>query len=213
MAMRVLLADDHALFREGLTSLLASRGIEVIGQASDGVEAVTLTRVLRPDVVLMDLSMPGMGGSEATRLIAEEAPDVAVVILTVSETDQDLFEAIRSGARGYLVKSTSADEFFDLLGALHRGEVPLSRGLATKIVRYIVEGGAGNDLPDLTPREREILVLVADGATNREVARRLRVSEPTVKFHMTHILRKLHLQNRAQAVAYAHRHGLTQEDA
>ena len=126
--MRVLLADDHALFREGLRSLLRTRDIEVVGEASDGSEAVALARELAPDVVLMDLTMPGMGGLEATRLISAELPEIRVVILTVSEADEDLFEAIRSGAHGYLVKSTSSAEFFDLFEALERGEAPLSRG-------------------------------------------------------------------------------------
>ncbi len=207
--MRVVLADDHPLFREGLISLLKSRGIEVVGQASDGAEALVLTRELKPDVVLMDLTMPGIGGLEATRLIKAEMPDIKVVMLTVSESDADLFEAIRSGAHGYLVKSTSSTEFFDLLEALDRGEAPLSRGLASKIVRYLATGGEPAAVTGLTPREEEILRLVAEGKTNREVGSELFISDATVKFHMTNILSKLHLQNRAQVVAFAHRHGLT----
>jgi len=207
--MRVVLADDHPLFREGLLSLLQARGIQVVGQASDGAEAVALTRDLRPDVVLMDLAMPGVGGLEATRLIKAEMPDIRVVILTVSEADADLFEAIRSGAHGYLVKSTSSTEFFDLLEALERGEAPLSRGLAAKIIRYLAQGGRpATGVAALTPREEEILRLVAEGKTNREIAADLFISDATVKFHMTNILDKLHLENRAQVVAYAHRHGL-----
>lgn len=207
--MRVLLADDHPLFREGLVSLLGSRGIEVVGEASDGAEAVRLTRSLQPDLVLMDLTMPGMGGLEATRLIKAAMPEMKVVILTVSDTDADLFEAIRSGAHGYLVKSTSSTEFFELLEAVERGEAPLSRGLASKIVRYLASGGGGSaGVTGLTPREEEILRAVADGKTNREVASELFISDATVKFHMTNILSKLHLQNRAQVVAFAHKHGL-----
>ena len=210
--MRVLLADDHALFREGLVSLLRTRDIEVVGQASDGAEAVALARALTPEVILMDLTMPGMGGLEATRVIKAEFPDIKVVILTVSEADEDLFEAIRSGAHGYLVKSTPSDDFFDLLEALDRGEAPLSRGLAGKIVRYLASGGAG-DAAALTPREDEVLRLVAEGHTNHDIATALGISDATVKFHMSNILNKLHLENRAQAVAFAHRHGLTQEPA
>ena len=208
--MRVLLADDHALFREGLVSLLRTRDIEVVGQASDGTEAIALARALSPDVLLMDLTMPGMGGLEATRVIKAELPDVKVVILTVSEADEDLFEAIRSGAHGYLVKSTPSDDFFELLEALDRGEAPLSRGLAGKIVRYLASGGAG-DAAALTPREDEVLRLVAEGRTNHDIATALEISDATVKFHMSNILAKLHLENRAQAVAFAHRHGLTQD--
>ena len=208
--MRVLLADDHPLFREGLVSLLRTRDIEVVGQASDGAEAVALARALTPDAILMDLTMPGMGGLEATRAIKAELPDIKVVILTVSEADEDLFEAIRSGAHGYLVKSTPANDFFELLEALDRGEAPLSRGLAGKIVRYLASGGAG-DAAALTPREDGVLRLVAEGRTNQDIATALSISVATVKFHMSNILNKLHLENRAQVVAFAHRHGLAQE--
>lgn len=205
----MLLVDDHPLFREGLVSLLRTHDVEVVSEASDGAEAVELTRRLKPDVVLMDLTMPGMGGLEATRLIKAEMPEVKVVILTVSDADADLFEAIRSGAHGYLVKSTSSGEFFDLLEALERGEAPLSRGLAAKIMRYLAHGGRSSTAAaGLTPREEEILRLVAEGKTNRDVAATLFISDATVKFHMTNILNKLHLENRAQVVAYAHRHGL-----
>jgi DNA-binding NarL/FixJ family response regulator len=211
--MRVVLADDHPLFREGLASLLASHDIQIVGEASNGADAVELTRALCPDVVLMDLTMPGMGGLEATRLIKAEMPDVRVVILTVSDADADLFDAIRSGAHGYLVKNTSSEEFFDLLQALERGEAPLSRGLAAKIMQYLARGGRlqGSQV-ELTAREEEILRLVADGRTNRDMAAALSISEATVKFHMTNILAKLHLENRAQVVAYAHRHGLAAQD-
>lgn len=210
MAVRVLLADDHPLFREGMISLLRARGIEVVGQASDGAQAVTLARELKPDVVLMDLGMPGVGGLAATRLIKAELPQIKVVILTVSEAHQDLFEAIRSGAHGYLVKTTEASEFFELLESLERGEAPLSHGLAIKIVRHLALDEAGSSgTVEFTPRELEVLRLVADGRSNREAASALSISETTVKFHMTGILHKLHLHSRAQVVAYAHEHGLT----
>lgn len=209
--MRVVLADDHPLFREGVVSLLRARDIEVVGEASDGAEAVELCRQLRPDVVLMDLTMPGVGGLEATRLIKAEMPQIKVVILTVSETDADLFETIRSGAHGYLVKNTSSAEFFDMLEALERGEAPLSRGLAARILRHLAQGGRSEGAAALTPREEEVLALVAQGRTNRDVAAALSISDGTVKFHMTNILDKLHLQNRAQVVAYAHKHGLTSD--
>ena len=208
--MRVLLADDHALFREGLVSLLRTREIDIVGEASDGTEAVALARELRPDVILMDLTMPGMGGLEATRVIKAEMPEIKVVILTVSEADADLFEAIRSGAHGYLVKSMASSDFFELLEALDRGEAPLSRGLAAKIIRSFALGEPQGDEGALTPRENEVLRLVAEGHPNRAVAEELSVSDATVKFHMSNILGKLHLQNRAQVVAFAHRHGLAQ---
>lgn len=211
--MRVLLADDHPLFREGLVSLLEARGIEVIGQASDGAAAVALAGELEPDVVLMDLGMPGTGGLTATRLIKAQFPEIKVVILTVSEAHEDLFEAIRSGAHGYLVKTTQAEEFFELLEALERGEAPLSRGLAIKIVRQLaLEEADSRGTVEITPREGEVLRLVADGRTNRQVASTLSISETTVKFHMTNILHKLHLHSRAQVIAYAHEHDLARSE-
>lgn len=204
--MRVVLADDHVLFRDGLATLLGAAGIEIVGQAGDGAGAVALALAERPDVVLMDLGMPGVGGLEATRRIKDAAPEIKVVILTVSETDEDLFEAIRSGAHGYVVKSTSGPEFLELLEALDRGEAPLSRGLALRIVRHLaLEQDGHGPRTTLTPREREVVRLVADGRTNREIAERLSISETTVKSHMTNILAKLHLQHRTEVVAYAHR--------
>lgn len=208
--MRVVIADDHPLFRAGLMSLLRARGgIEVVGEASNGAEAVRLARGLKPDLVLMDLTMPGTGGLDATRRIKEENPDVKVVILTVSETEGDLFAAIQSGAHGYVIKSTGTQEFFELLDALEEGHVTLSGGLAMKIVRHLAEEHR-NPPHATTPRESDVLRCVADGLTNREVAAQLGISETTVKFHMTNILNKLHLNNRAQVVAYAHRRGLAE---
>ena len=154
-----------------------------------------------------------MGGLEATRLIKAELPEIKVVILTVSEADADLFEAIRSGAHGYLVKSMPSNDFFELLEALDRGEAPLSRGLAGKIVRYLAVGRAPATPAALTPREDEVLRLVAEGRTNHAIAEELSVTDATVKFHMGNILEKLHLENRAQVVAFAHRHGLAQSAA
>src|SRR5919204_610255 len=158
--MRVLIADDHPLFRDGLRSLLEARGIEVVGEARNGREAVDLARRLRPDVTLMDLSMPEMGGLDATRLISAEQPEVKVVILTASEDDADLFEAIKSGAQGYLFKNLASDEFFRLLDGVERGEPALSPALARKLLSEFARPpsarppeveGAGS----LTERERE----------------------------------------------------------
>jgi DNA-binding NarL/FixJ family response regulator len=209
MSARVLLADDHPLVRNGVASLLAARHYQVVGQAGNGFEAVRLADELRPDLILMDVRMPGMGGLAATRLIQAQHPEIRIVILTVSEDDADLFEAIKSGAAGYLPKSLEADEFFALLEAVLRGETGLTPALANKILREFARPAAAAPEPDeLTAREQEVLRLVAEGATNAEVAEKLVVSENTVKFHMKNILQKLHARNRAEVIAFAHRSGL-----
>ena len=215
MTLRVLLADDHPLFRDGLKSLLEARGIDVVGEASNGREAVTRAARLRPDVVLMDLNMPEMNGLDATRLISAEHPDIKVVVLTASEDDADLFEAIKSGAQGYLFKNLASDELFRLLEGVARGEPALTPNLARKLLREFARPhgtAARTDVEGpgaLTEREREVLDLLVQGITsNRELAERLVVSENTVKYHLRNILDKLHVQNRAQVVAYAVRHGM-----
>lgn len=211
--MRVLIADDHGLFRDGLRSLLEARGIEVVGEARNGREALDLALRLRPDVVLMDLAMPELSGLEATRLLSAQAPTTNVVVVTASEDDADLFEAIKSGAQGYIFKNLEADQFFPLLEGVTRGEPALSPGLARKLLREFgrpaVAAGQETGPAALTAREREVLELLVAGVTsNRELAERLVVSENTVKYHLRNILDKLHLRNRAQVVAYALRSGL-----
>ncbi|MCL4488204.1 MAG: response regulator transcription factor [Chloroflexi bacterium] len=211
--MRVLLADDHPLFRDGLAALLRARGMEVVGEASNGLEALEKARALKPELVLMDVNMPQMNGLEATRLIKTEMPETKIVILTVSDDDEVLFEAIKSGAQGYLLKSLQSQAFFELLNGVAQGEAPISRGLATKILgefaRHLQQDAAqSSNKEDLTDREKEVLRLVAEGSTNRDIAVKLNVTENTVKYHLKNILEKLHLRNRAQAVAYAMQTGL-----
>jgi DNA-binding NarL/FixJ family response regulator len=217
--MRVLVADDHTLFRDGLRSLLEARQVDVVGEARNGREAVDQTRRLQPDVVLMDLDMPELDGLAATRLISARQPEVKVVILTASEEDADLFEAIKSGAQGYLFKNLAADDLFRLLDGVGRGEPALTPALARKLLGEFarppaaaparvpaVEGGAS-----LTEREREVLDLLVQGITsNRDLAERLVITENTVKYHFRNILDKLHVQNRAQVIAYALRNGIAQ---
>lgn len=213
MTMRVLVADDHSLFRDGIASLLQAAGLEVVGEAGDGEQAVAAARRLRPDVVLMDIQMPGLDGIEATRRIKAELPEVQVVMLTVSQDDADLFRALKAGAQGYLLKSLSSDEFVDMLQGLGRGEAPLSRRLAARLIEGIARGpGVGaetSQIDSLTRREAELLRLVAAGLSNKAIAGQLTVSENTVKYHMKNILQKLGLHNRAEAAAYAVRAGLS----
>jgi DNA-binding NarL/FixJ family response regulator len=211
--MRILIADDHTLFRESLSSLLASRGFEIVGEAREGREAVELARSLRPDVILMDLSMPGLDGLAATRLISAEMPEVKVVVLTASDDDAQLFEAIKSGAQGYLLKNLEARELFSLLEGVGRGEPALTPRLASKLLQEFARpprpAAESHDPDALTEREREVLELLVRGVTsNRKLAKQLGVSENTVKFHVRNILDKLHLHNRAQVVGFALRHGI-----
>ena len=211
--MRLLIADDHTLFRESLRSLLVSRGFEVIGEAREGREAVELARRLQPDVVLMDLAMPGLDGLAATRLISAELPQVKVVVLTGSDEDAQLFEAIKSGAQGYLLKNLEARELFSLLEGVGRGEPALTPLLAGKLLQEFARpprpAAEPHDPDALTDREREVLELLVRGVTsNRKLAKELGVSENTVKFHVRNILDKLHLHNRAQVVGFALRHGM-----
>ena len=208
--MRVLLVDDHTIVREGLRALLAdSPDVEVVGEAADGEDALRKARALRPDVVVMDLVMPGMGGLEATRLIKARHPEVKIVMLTVSDDEQDLFEAIKSGAHSYLLKDLEAAQFFDALEAIQRGEAVVPTRLAGKLLEEFRAQarrvGKSDDTEPLSLREQEILGLVAQGLTNKEVADKLHISENTVKYHMKNILDKLHLQNRAQVIAWAAR--------
>jgi len=213
--MRILIADDHALFRDSLAGLLTAQNHQVIGQAANGRQAVEMTFRLKPDLVLMDLGMPELDGLEATRLICAEAQGTKVVILTGTDDDEKLFEAIKSGARGYLHKNLESDRFFELLEGVARGEPALTPALARKLLeefRRPQERRREPEDPDaLTDREREVLELMVDGVTsNRKLAKRLGVTENTVKFHVRNILDKLHLHNRAQVVAFALRHKLVE---
>ncbi len=210
--MRVLIADDHQLFRDGLKSLLEAYGVDVVAEARNGREAVELARTHLPDIVLMDLKMPEMGGLDAIRLLGAEMPDIKTVVLTASEDDADLFEAVKSGAQGYLSKNLHASELSELLDGVMLGEPALTPGIARKVLREFARPAtpAVERGPDeLTDRERDVLELLVTGVTsNRELAARLSISENTVKYHLRNILDKLHLHNRAQVIAYAVREGL-----
>jgi DNA-binding NarL/FixJ family response regulator len=210
--MRVVIVDDHALVRRGLRNLLEAGGITVVGEAQDGREAVELARTQQPDIVLMDLKMPGTDGLAATRLISTELPGVKVVVLTASEDDDDLFEAVASGAQGYLPKNVEPDQFFAFLEGAAQGDPAFTPGLARKVLRAFLRPADRQAPEALTAREQEVLELLVQGVvSNRELAARLVVSENTVKYHLRNILTKLQLQNRAQVVAYALRHGLVDQ--
>jgi len=213
--MRILIADDHTLFRDSLRSLLEAHDVEVVGEAENGEQAVQLAWQLKPDVVLMDLSMPEMDGMEATKQLAAELPEVKVIILTASDDDNNLFEAIKSGAKGYLLKDLESRRFFSLLEGVGRGEPALTPSLARKLLDEFARPKKRTreswDPDALTEREQEVLELMVTGVTsNRRLAKQLGVSENTVKFHVRNILDKLHLHNRAQVVAYALRHGMVE---
>lgn len=211
--MKILIADDHTLFRESLRNLLAARGFEIIGEAREGREAVELARRLQPDLVLMDLSMAGLDGLAATRLISTEMPQVKVVVLTGSDEDAQLFEAIKAGAQGYLLKDLASRDLVSYLEGVGRGEPALTPRLANKLLQEFARpprpAAESHDPDALTEREREVLELMVQGVTtDRKLARRLGLSENTVKFHVRNILDKLHQHNRAQVVGFALRHGI-----
>ena len=211
--IKVMLVDDHALFRKGLASLLAEgQGFEIVGEASDGDEALEKATELMPDVILMDIYMPRCDGLTATRRIKTRLPYVRIVILTVSETDHNLFEALKAGAQGYLLKKIQPEELYEMLRRAASGVAPLSPAMATKVVDEfgrLTRDGQGDD--GLTSRELEVLDLVARGDSNKEIAAALKISENTVRNHLRNILEKLHLQNRTQVAAYAVREGLVKD--
>jgi DNA-binding NarL/FixJ family response regulator len=207
--MRVLVADDHSLFRDGLVSLLEAAGYEIVGQVGDGLAAVHLAQELQPDLVLLDLTMPKIDGHEALLQIREGAPGTKVVILTVSDDDRDLRAAIRAGAHGYLLKSLNADEFLEMIAGLERGEAAITRKTAARLMAQISDPATARPegVDRLTERERQLLQLVGQGMSNRAIAEALSISYNTVKYHMKNILQKLGAQNRAEAVAQALRDG------
>ncbi len=212
--LRILLADDHVLFRKGIISLIAARKeMQIVGEARDGLEAIDQTRATKPDIVLMDIHMPRCSGLEAIPHILRECPSTRIVMLTVSDDDQDLFTAIKSGAYGYLLKDIDPRQLFEMLEGVRRGEAPIAGVMAAKILKEFKQleknPRTTTEIQDeLTSREAEVLRLVASGNTNREIAIKLSITENTVKMHLRNILDKLHLQNRIQAAAYAVRQGL-----
>jgi len=213
--IRILIIDDHTLFRSGIKLLLQrQKGFEVVGEASDGLEGVKRAKQFVPDVVLLDLHMTGIGGLEALRMLVEEVPETQVVMLTVSENADDLLEALRSGARGYLLKNIETEFLLDSIQRAARGESVMSPQIAHKLADSLrapprdKPGASDASLDKLSPREREILIMLARGDSNKEIAGALHLAESTVKIHVQGILRKLNLAGRVQAAVYAAEHGL-----
>lgn len=203
--IRVLLAENHAVVRAGLEELLENADdIEVVGAAADGEEAVALAKERRPEVILMDLSMPGMGGIEATRLILEAQPEVRILVLTAFSNRDLILEALDAGAAGYLLKDTEPTDLLDGIRAAARGEAPL----APKAGRALLASRAEQRSADLTDREKEVLTLVASGLANKLIARRLEISEKTVKAHLTKVFQRIGVSDRTQAALWAQRHGI-----
>lgn len=206
--VRVLVVDDHRPFREGLIRLLdLVDGVEFVGEAADGAEALVRARQLQPDVVLMDLSMPGLGGVEATRLLREEAPHIGVLVLTMSEDDASVFAAVRAGARGYLLKGCGREELGRAVQAVHSGEAIFTAVIAAKLVHFFAAATAAPTappFPDLTDREREVLELISEGLSNALIAHRLGVAPKTVRNHVSRVFTKLQVADRAQAVIRVH---------
>ena len=209
--IRVLIADDHTVLRHGLRLILnQAEGLTVVGEAADGEEAVTLALALQPDVVLMDVNMPGVDGIEATRRLRTARPEMKVLMLTISKRDKDLLGAVKAGAKGYLLKSAEAGEVIDSIRRVAAGEAILPPEMINLVLEELASPSP--EPQQLTERELDTLKLVAQGLGNKEIASRLHISENTVKTHVRHILEKLHLNNRAEAAAYAVRHGLIPKD-
>ena len=208
--IRVFIAEDHAIVRKGIRALLTTEaGIEVVGEAADGTEAVAEAARLHPDVVLMDLVLPEIDGIEAIRRITAARPDARILVLTSFATDDKVFPAIKAGARGYLLKDSGPEELVRAIRQVHRGDAPLHPGIARKVLQELTRASARPPTPEpLTPREVEVLRLVAQGLGNQQIAETLRLSEATVRSHVSTILGKLHLASRTQAALYALREGL-----
>jgi NarL family two-component system response regulator LiaR len=207
--IRVLIADDHAVVRQGLRTFLDLQAdIDVVGEASDGAEAVAAARELRPDVILLDLVMPELDGIAALRRLREVAPGSRVIVLTSFGEDERLFAALRAGATGYLLKDVEPAELVRGIRTAHAGQSPLSPAVAARVVEELASGGGAGRADELTPRELEVLCLIARGRSNKRIALELGVAEKTVKTHVSHVLAKLGLSDRTQAALYAVREGL-----
>ena len=206
--LRVLIADDHPVFRDGLTALLKSVGMEVIAEAATGNDAITATLEHDPDVVVMDIRMPGLDGIEATRRLRAEGSKAGILILTMFEDDDSVFAALRAGASGYILKDAEQDDLTRAIESIASGEVIFGGGVAEKVLTHFAQEPKSSAFPELTDREREILELVATGANNSSIARRLFLSEKTVRNNVSNIFTKLQVADRSEAIVKAREAGL-----
>ena len=211
--IRILLVDDHTLFRKGLKALLIARPeFSIIGEASNGKEAIEQARALKPNIILMDIDMPVLNGIQATRLIKAEVPEINIVILTVADYDNPLFDAIKAGASGYLLKNLDPEELFTLLDKIHKGEAAINGILAMKILQEFSRKSSPSprkaEPEKLTAREIDVLQRLVQGDENKDIAEALSITPNTVKTHLTKIMEKLHLRNRVEAAVYAVTEGL-----
>lgn len=214
--IRILIADDHRLFREGIRALLATTAeVGIVGEAEDGDSAVAACKALQPDIVLMDIHMPGLNGIQATQQILSEQPQTGIIMLTMLEDDASVFAAMRAGARGYLLKGANPDEMVSAIRAVAQGQALFGPAIATRLMNYFQDLGrmrldavAASPFPELTKRELEVLHLIAQGHSNQEIAQKLVISPHTMKNHITSIFSKLQVADRAQAIVLARRAGL-----
>lgn len=219
MPARILLADDHKLFTDGLQFLLETYGFEVVGAAVNGFDAAEKAKRLKPDIILMDVIMPECGGIEALKLIKARMPEIKIVMLTTSEEDEDLFQAVKLGASGYLLKNLNGEELAEMLVDLENGGAPISPTLAARLLKEFRRGNQPEASviekldsvigTKLSQRQIEVLEAVSAGRTYKEVGELLNITERTVKYHMGRIIEQLHMKNRAQVIAYANRMGWT----
>ncbi|CUH94482.1 hypothetical protein P22_0548 [Propionispora sp. 2/2-37] len=214
--MKTLLVDDQALVLEGLRNFLMANGIEVVGTARNGAEALNQFAMLKPDLILMDIQLEGYDGIQTTQMIKKEYPEVKIVMLTAKEDEESLFAAVQAGASGYLLKDMEPKSFIRQLTGLATGETPLAPGLVERMLREISRhkqsgGKISGAQRELTDRQREVLDLLVEGLTYKEIASRLDLKEATVKYHVKEIIAKMHLTNRAQLIAHASRQGLTKD--
>ncbi len=211
-AIRILIADDHPLFREGVASSLASEpGLTVVGQASTGEKAYAMANELLPDILLLDIVMPGQCGIVTAQRISAACPQIKVIMLTVSENEDDLMNALKAGARGYILKGIVASQLVQAVCSVASGDVYISRALASEILFEMTHSVQPDLINDLTNRERDILLLVGQGLTNREIGERLHLAEKTIKHYMTNVLQKLQVRSRVEAALLAQERGLNSE--